>query len=217
MEAASGADPLLQAQLVDLQTWLVGDILTKVDRASMANSLEVRSPFLDYEMVAWGLALPRRLKLRGQEGKAVLKRALEPLLPREVLYGAKRGFTQRLGPQFRRGAGRIRARLLKGPMADSGMFRPEAVARIVDDHEAGRADNAVALWQLLVFEGFLAREAGVVPAQARGAGQRAHRGPARVLQRAPLVQVCVERHLGREVREEGEQVRGGFALRCARV
>jgi asparagine synthase (glutamine-hydrolysing) len=173
MEAAGGADPLLQAQLVDLQTWLVGDILTKVDRASMANSLEVRSPFLDYELVQWGLALPRSLKLRGQEGKWVLKRALEPLLPREILYRRKQGFTQRLGPQFRQGAGRIRARLLKGPMLDSGMFQPEAVARLVDDHEAGRADNGVALWQLLVFEGFLAREAGVVPAHAQGAGQLA--------------------------------------------
>ena len=171
MEAAGGADPLLQAQLVDLQTWLVGDILTKVDRTSMANSLEVRAPFLDYELVEWGLALPRKLKLHGQEGKWVLKRALEPLLPREILYRSKQGFTQRLGPQFRQGAARLRARLLKGPLPDSGLFRPETVARLIAEHEAGRADHGGALWHLLVFEGFLAREAGVVPAQAPPAGQ----------------------------------------------
>lgn len=173
MEAAGGADPLLQAQLVDLQTWLVGDILTKVDRASMANSLEVRAPFLDYELVEMGLALPRRLKLRGQEGKWVLKRALEPLLPREILYRRKQGFTQRLGPQFRQGAARIRARLLKGPLLESGMFRPDSVARLLSEHEAGRADHGVALWHLLVFEGFLAREAGVVPERAPAGGQLA--------------------------------------------
>ncbi len=166
MEAAGGADPLLQAQLVDLQTWLVGDILTKVDRASMANSLEVRAPFLDYELVEWGLALPRSLKLHRQEGKWILKRALEPLLPREILYRSKQGFTQRLGPQFRRGAARLRTRLLKGPFADSGLFQPDAVRRLIAEHETGRSDNSVALWHLLVFEGFLAREAGVVPARA---------------------------------------------------
>ena len=173
MEAAEGADPLLQAQLVDFQTWLVGDILTKVDRASMANSLEVRSPFLDHEMVSWGLALPRGLKLRRQEGKWVLKRALEPLLPREILYRSKQGFAQRLGPQFRRGAVRLRSRLLKGPFMDSGVFQPESVARLIADHETGRADNSTALWHLLVFEGFLAREAGVVPSRAQAGGQLA--------------------------------------------
>ncbi len=165
MEAAGGADPLLQAQIVDLQTWLVGDILTKVDRASMANSLEVRAPFLDYKLVEWGLALPKSLKLHRQEGKWILKRALEPLLPREILYRSKQGFTQRLGPQFRQGAARLRGRLLKGPLADSGLFRPETVAKLIAEHEAGRADHGIALWHLLVFEGFLAREAGVVPAR----------------------------------------------------
>ncbi|MDQ2803861.1 MAG: asparagine synthase C-terminal domain-containing protein, partial [Pseudomonadota bacterium] len=166
METASGADPLLQAQLVDLQTWLVGDILTKVDRTSMANSLETRAPFLDYELVAWGLALPQSLKLRGQEGKWILKRALEPALPREILWRRKQGFTQRLAPQFRAGASHLRARLLTGPLAESGIFRGETIARLVAEHESGRADNSMALWHLLVFEGFLAREAGITPARA---------------------------------------------------
>ena len=130
----------------------------------------MRAPFLDYELVEIGLALPRRLKLHGQEGKWVLKRALEPMLPREILYRSKQGFTQRLGPQFRQGAARLHARLLKGPLMDSGMFQPEAVARLVADHEAGRADHGVALWHLLVFEGFLAREAGLVPARAPAGG-----------------------------------------------
>ncbi len=172
MEANGAADPLLQAQLVDLQTWLVGDILTKVDRASMANSLEVRSPFLDHAMVEWGLQLPSALKLRGREGKWVLKRALEPMLPRHILYRAKQGFTTPLAGQFRAGADRVRGRLLEGPFAESGMFDARAVARLVDEHESGWADHSTAVWQLLVFEGFLAIEAGIGLEAAR-AGQLA--------------------------------------------
>ena len=172
MESANAADPLLQAQLVDLQTWLVGDILTKVDRTSMANSLEARAPLLDHELVSWGLALPQSLKLHGQEGKWVLKRALEPALPRAILWRRKQGFTQNLAPQFRAGAARLRTRLLTGPLAESGMFRRETISRLVAEHEAGRADHSMALWHLLVFEGFLAHEAGITP-EHTAAGQLA--------------------------------------------
>ena len=81
MDEAGTDDPLLQAQYVDLHTWLVGDILVKVDRASMANSLEVRAPLLDYEFVQWAARLPASLKLRGREGKYIFKRAMERLSP----------------------------------------------------------------------------------------------------------------------------------------
>ena len=155
----SGSDePLRQAQYVDMQTWLPGMMLVKVDRASMANSLEVRSPFLDHELVAWGLSLPAALKLGGGEGKRVLKRALEPYLPREVLYRPKQGFAASLAGVFRRGAERVRPRLLGATMADSGLFDLAAISRLLDEHESGRLDHSAALWLLLVFEGFLAGE-----------------------------------------------------------
>ena len=97
MDAAHEADPLLQAQLTDLATWLPGDILTKVDRASMAASLEVRAPFLDHDFLSWGLRLPAGLKIGVGGGKHILKKALEPLLPDDILYRAETGVHQRSG------------------------------------------------------------------------------------------------------------------------
>ncbi|MCB1671168.1 MAG: amidotransferase 1, exosortase A system-associated, partial [Pseudomonadales bacterium] len=85
-------DPLSLIQYLDMKTYLVGDILTKVDRASMAHSLEVRVPLLDHPLAEWSAGLPRNQKLRGQEGKYVLKKAFEPLLPHDVLYRPKMGF-----------------------------------------------------------------------------------------------------------------------------
>jgi asparagine synthase (glutamine-hydrolysing) len=161
--AESGSDDALaQAQYVDLATWLPGMILTKVDRTSMASGLEVRAPLLDHRLVEWGLSLPAALKLRGGEGKLVLKRALEPWLPRAVLYRPKQGFAMPLGGVLRGGIARVRSRLLGSVMLDSGLFQGRAIARLLDEHEAGHNDHAQALWSLLVFEGFLASEmAGV--------------------------------------------------------
>lgn len=158
MAECDSDDALLQAQYVDVHTWLPGDILTKVDRASMANSLEVRAPFLDEDLFAWGVSLPASAKLRGGEGKHLLKRALEPYLPREVLYRPKQGFATSPAAQFRAQAGRLRARLLGGAMAGSGLFALPAIARMIDEHAAGAFDHGGALWLLLVFEGFLASE-----------------------------------------------------------
>ncbi len=158
MAACPSDDALVQAQYVDINTYLVGDILTKVDRASMANSLEVRAPFLDHRFVAWGIGLPAALKLGGQEGKHVLKRALEPLVPREILYRRKQGFATSLAGLFRTKADRLRSRLLGEAMAGSGLFDLAALARIIDQHERGSFDHSGALWLLLVFEGFLVSE-----------------------------------------------------------
>jgi asparagine synthase (glutamine-hydrolysing) len=156
MAAMEDADPLLQAQLADLATWLPGDILTKADRASMAASLELRAPFLDHELVEWGLALPHTLKIRGSQGKYILKKALEPLLPHDVLYRPKQGFTNDLAPLFRQQAGRLRTLLLGDGMLGHGLFDGAALARVIDQHEAGVMDNSATLWPLLAFEGFLA-------------------------------------------------------------
>jgi asparagine synthase (glutamine-hydrolysing) len=165
--AESGTDePLLQAQYADLQTWLAGMMLVKVDRTSMANSLEVRAPFLDYELVSWGLGLPAALKLHGGAGKYILKRALEPYLPHDLLYRPKQGFATALAPLLRREAARVRRCLLGAALADCGLFDLAAVARLLDEHVRGHRDHGTALWQLLVFEGFLVSEMGAADAAA---------------------------------------------------
>ena len=156
MQECGSEDGLVQAQYADIQTWLPGDILTKVDRTSMANSLEARAPLLDYRLVSWGLGLPAGLKLAGQEGKHVLKKALEPMVPREILYRPKQGFATSLAGRFRLGMDRLRARLLGPVMRDCGLFDAAALRRMLDEHESGRFDHAATLWLLLVFEGFLA-------------------------------------------------------------
>ena len=156
MQDAHDADPLLQAQLADLATWLPGDILTKVDRASMAASLEVRAPFLDHDFLNWGLSLPAALKIGPGGGKHILKRALEPLLPHEILYRSKQGFTANLAPLLRRESPRIRALLLGPVMMDSQLFDRDAIAALLDQHDSARFDHAQLIWLLLAFEGFLA-------------------------------------------------------------
>src|SRR5690606_23304776 len=100
--AQAGTDDALSLiQYVDYKTWLVGDINTKVDRASMAHSLEVREPLMDHELVEWLATLPRQHKIDGGEGKALLKHAMEPMLPADVLYRPKMGFSVPLASWLR--------------------------------------------------------------------------------------------------------------------
>jgi asparagine synthase (glutamine-hydrolysing) len=151
-------DPLAMVQYLDYQTYLPGDILTKVDRASMAHSLEVRVPFLDYRFVEWAAGLPSDAKLLRGEGKRVLKRALEPLLPREVLYRSKMGFAVPLDTWFRGSLEeRMRASLTGPTLTDCGLFDRACLRRIASDHATGRRDYSAILWALLMFEGFLER------------------------------------------------------------
>ena len=98
---ANTDDPLALIQYLDLKTYLVGDINTKVDRASMAHSLEVREPLMDHQLVEWLATLPSSLKLRGGEGKWLLKKAMEPHLPHDILYRPKMGFAVPLARWFR--------------------------------------------------------------------------------------------------------------------
>ncbi len=165
--ALSGSEePLSQAQYADFKTYLPGGILTKVDRASMASSLEVRVPLLDHTLVEWAARLPPRLKLRGGQGKHVLKQALEPYLPRDILHRPKHGFVVPLAAWFR---GPLRLRLrerLTGPtLRRSGLFEMAAVGRLLDRHQSGERDHSAVLWTLLMFEAFL-REVHDAPAAA---------------------------------------------------
>ena len=158
MADADTADPLTRCQYADLKTYLCGDILTKVDRASMAHSLEVRAPLLDHELVEWGLRLPASLKRRDGHGKWILKHALEPYLPEDVLYRPKQGFSVPISAWLR-GPLRNRALALSetGPLADSGLFNVETIARLAKHHALGQADHGAVLWSLLCFEAFLRR------------------------------------------------------------
>jgi asparagine synthase (glutamine-hydrolysing) len=149
-------DPLALVQYLDYKTYLPGDILTKVDRASMAHSLEVRTPFLDYKFVEWAASLPSSVKLKGGEGKHVLKQALKPLLPDQVLFRTKMGFGVPLDIWFRGSLKDHIAEIVRGPrLAQSGLFDPHFLARMVQDHQSGRRDYSAPLWSLLMFDGFL--------------------------------------------------------------
>jgi asparagine synthase (glutamine-hydrolysing) len=153
---AQTADPLSLIQYLDYKTWLVGDINTKVDRASMAHSLEVREPLMDHELVQWLATLPSDLKVRGGEGKYVFKKAFEPLLPRDVLYRPKMGFSVPLGSWLRGPlAQRMRDAVLGPRMAACGYFNPATLHQLVNEHATGLSDHATALWMLVMFEAFL--------------------------------------------------------------
>ena len=155
-QGAMTDDPLAMIQYLDLKTYLVGDINTKVDRASMANSMEVREPLLDHPLVEWLATLPSSLKVNGQEGKWLLKKAMEPRLPRDVLYRPKMGFAVPLAQWFRGPLrGRVRDALLGERLADTGMFERGCLRELLDHHQSGRRDNSASLWTLLMFDAFL--------------------------------------------------------------
>ena len=155
-------DPLALIQYIDLNTYLVGDINTKVDRASMAHSLEVREPLMDHELVEWAATLPSSFKLRGGNGKHFFKKAMEPHLPAEVLYRPKMGFSVPLARWFR-GPLRVRVRsaLLEGAIAESGFLDLTVVRQLIDQHQAGSHDHAQPLWSLMMFDAFLRKVCGV--------------------------------------------------------
>ncbi|MBC7502258.1 MAG: amidotransferase 1, exosortase A system-associated [Herminiimonas sp.] len=158
MHAASSptGDPLSLIQYLDLKTYLPGDILTKVDRASMAHALEVRVPLLDHRFVEWVSGLPSGIKLKGGEGKHIFKKALAPFLPADILYRAKRGFAVPLADWFRGPLReRVRQSVLSPMLLDTGYFDEGYLRHLVDSHETGVKDYSVSLWSLLMFESFL--------------------------------------------------------------
>lgn len=149
-------DPLGLIQYIDLHTYLVGDINTKVDRASMAHSLEVREPLMDHPLVEWLATLPTSLKMRRGEGKFLLKKAMEPYLPNDLMYRPKMGFSVPLARWFRGPLRqRVRDSLLKGPIAESGWFNQRIIAQLVNEHESGVRDHSTPIWTLLMYDAFL--------------------------------------------------------------
>lgn len=150
---ANGAGIVDAALLADTMTYLPNDLLVKVDIASMAVSLEARSPFLDHHVIEFAASLPENLKLRGLTTKYLLKRVLKQLLPAENLKRRKMGFGVPIGHWFR---GQmqpfLRETLLSDKSLARGLFKPEAVRRLVDEHTRGERDYSHQLWTLLMLE-----------------------------------------------------------------
>ncbi len=156
MREAPTDDHLTRVQYADIKTYLAGDILTKVDRASMAHSLEVRVPILDHHVVEWAGGVPSNLKLKGREGKYILKKSLEPMLSDNILYRDKMGFAVPLSSWFRGPlAGRLRDALGGAVLADTGLFDTGYLTTLVDQHQSGEREHSAVLWSLLMFESFL--------------------------------------------------------------
>jgi asparagine synthase (glutamine-hydrolysing) len=146
----AAAEPLARMQDVDLGIYLVDDLLVKTDRLSMAHSLELRVPFLDPEVADFAFSLPRRLKVRGFAKKRLLRQALEPLLPREVIHGRKQGFSIPIAAWLR-GPLEPWAREVLAPstLQPQGLLDPAAVTPLLDQHCSGREDLSRQLWGLM--------------------------------------------------------------------
>jgi len=148
-DRADSSDPLSRIQYMDIKTYLTDDILTKVDRASMAVSLEVRAPLLDHHLMETLARIPSSLKLRGREGKYILKKAMEPTLPQEILYRNKQGFAVPLAHWFRHD--------LKGMARDvifgvrDGILDLGYLEKIWAEHQCGTFDRSGYLWAVLMF------------------------------------------------------------------
>lgn len=140
-------------QRLDVATYLPGDLLLKADLASMAHSLELRSPLLDHEVLELGISLPDSLKARGRTGKVALRRAFADRLPEQVRGRGKTGFGVPLGRWFREDLRGLAADLLLDRTArDRGLLRPEEAKRLLDEHATGRRDHGHRLWCLVMLE-----------------------------------------------------------------
>ncbi|HET8611238.1 MAG TPA: XrtA/PEP-CTERM system amidotransferase [Sphingomonas sp.] len=162
MRDAPAADPLARAQYADMTIWLPGDILTKVDRTSMAVGLEAREPLLDHKLLAFEASLPAAMRLRRGEGKWLMKRAMRRYLPDDILHRSKMGFVTPISAWFRGPLAAEAERIARGSaLIASGWFRAPALARIAQDHRAARADHGRLLWQLLMLDKSLTRLFGI--------------------------------------------------------
>jgi len=153
LSEATATDALGRLLELDTKTYLVDDIFTKVDIASMQTSLEVRCPLVDHVLIEFAATVPSDLKMRGFRGKWLFRKALRDLLPRNILYRQKRGFSI---PHARwlRGELRplLRDTLLSKRVYDRGLLSRPTVERLLDEHDSGRVDHGLRLWNLLWLE-----------------------------------------------------------------
>jgi asparagine synthase (glutamine-hydrolysing) len=153
LDEAPGTEQLARKLYADIKTTLVSEMLTKVDRMTMAHGLEARVPFLDHHLVEWAFTVPARHKLQGAEGKLLVKKAMSSYLPDPILYRRKQGFNvpMRL---WMRGELRdfIHDNLAPSRIRRRGLLRPEAVTKLVEDHFSGAIDGSNRIYSLLMLE-----------------------------------------------------------------
>ncbi|MFM9851802.1 MAG: XrtA/PEP-CTERM system amidotransferase [Sphingomonadaceae bacterium] len=153
MTNAPARDGLDRAQYADIKIWLPGDILTKVDRASMAVSLEAREPLLDHRLVEFAASLPPEMRLCGGEGKWLMKKAMEGHLPRDILYRKKMGFVTPVTAWFRGPLAADAMRVIEtSTLSETGWLNRDRLAGLARDHKAGIADHGRLLWQLVMLD-----------------------------------------------------------------
>ena len=149
---------LSMVQYLDMKTYLPGDILTKVDRASMAHALEVRVPILDHQLVEWMAGLDPELKLKGREGKYIFKKSLGNYLADDILYRPKMGFAVPLAGWFKGPLkDKVNDALLGESMQQCGLFNQTFLQKIISQHQSGAGDYSAPIWSLLMFERFLSK------------------------------------------------------------
>jgi asparagine synthase (glutamine-hydrolysing) len=152
-EKTEGLDPLLQMMYLDVKSWLPDDLLIKADKMTMATSVELRVPFLDHRVVELGGRIPPRYRIKRWTTKYILKKAMEPYLPKEILYRGKMGFPTPLALMFKGELrGYVEDVLGSDQFLDRGYFQPEMVRRMLREHASGEQDHHRVLWQLLVLE-----------------------------------------------------------------
>jgi asparagine synthase (glutamine-hydrolysing) len=149
-DRADTADPLSRIQYVDIKTYLTDDILVKVDRASMAHSLEVRAPILDHKLMELAASMPSSLKLRGTHGKYIFKKALKQVLPEAVLERKKMGFAVPLAKWFRSDLKEL-AHAVMFSRNGSNLVNQASMRRVWEEHQSGLRDRSTELWTLLMF------------------------------------------------------------------
>jgi asparagine synthase (glutamine-hydrolysing) len=153
MEEAPARSGLDRAQYADMKLWLPGDILTKVDRTSMAVGLEAREPLLDHRLLEFSATLPDAMRVRKGQGKWLMKRTMERYLPEDILYRPKMGFVTPISHWFRGAlAETARGIASSSTLGRTGWFDGDAISKVAEDHIAGRSDNGRLLWQLLMLE-----------------------------------------------------------------
>lgn len=158
MRAAPGRSGLDRAQYADLKFWLPGDILTKVDRTSMAVSLEAREPLLDHRLIEFAATLPEELRTRGREGKWLMKRTMRRYLPDSILFRPKQGFVTPIAQWFRGPlSGAAMAIGESAALARTGWFDSRRINEIASQHVSGTSDRSRLLWQLLMLDRSLER------------------------------------------------------------
>jgi asparagine synthase (glutamine-hydrolysing) len=147
------ADVLDRALYVDVHTYMVDDILTKVDRMSMAVSLEAREPLLDHRLLEFAASVPTSLKLKDGRSKYLLRKVLDRRIPREILERGKRGFDAPIGEWLRGPVAPLADALIgDGRLRTRGILNDREVTRLWTEHRTGRADHRHRLWQVIMLE-----------------------------------------------------------------